>query len=261
MLFAPQLAQELEEKLLANYNRGAKIPILELKKNADKKLQFLADFIYEKVFLHYTAKQWGLKPEELDSAVTARVPIYIGEDDRYFNDTYQAVPKEGYTKLFENLLDHPNITLKLSTPYIFDPHEKRTLIYTGMIDALFDYKFGSLPYRSIDMQFETIEKKFYQETATINYPNDYNYTRITEFKYIHPSKSKNTTILKEFPQAYEKEKNIPYYPIFTNENQVKHESYAVHAKKFSNLILLGRLAEYRYYDMDDVVAKVLETIR
>ena len=122
---------------------------------------------------------------------------------------------------------------------------------------MFDYKFGDLPYRSVDMKFETVEKEFYQEKATVNYPNDYDFTRITEFKHIHPVNSNKTTILKEYPQEYVKNENIPYYPIFTQENQNKYNQYLEYSKEFDNLILLGRLAEYKYYDMDDMVERVL----
>ena len=257
MLFESKFAQGLQKKLLKKYQLGTKVPILQLKADSDQELQFLADYIYEKLFLNYTAKQWGLKPEELDSAVTARVPVYIGRDNRYFNDTYQAVPQDGYTQLITNLLDHPNIEVKLSTPFVFEKNRQQQIIYTGMIDALFAYKFGTLPYRSVTMQFETHPQKFYQEASTINFPNEHAFTRITEFKHIHPSLSEATTILKEFPQAYKKDENLPYYPIFTDANQKLFQKYDDYAKQFPNITLLGRLAEYKYYDMDDIVERVL----
>ncbi len=269
-VFPDSLAKKLEEKLLNEYAYNAKIPILELKKSTDKDLQFLADFVYEKIFVHYTAKQWGMRPEEMDGAVTARVPIFVGRDDRYFNDKYQMLPKEGYTNLFENILNHPNIKLMLNTDfkevmkikgesfYLFDQKFDGTVIYTGQIDALFDYSFGELPYRSVKMKFETVEKEYYQDAATVNYPNEYDFTRITEFKHIHSVKSDKTTILKEYPQAYIPNKNTPYYPIFTDENQAKYTRYLEHAKQFKNLVLIGRLAEYKYYDMDDIVERALE---
>ncbi len=269
-VFPNALAQKLEIKLLNTFDFNSKIPILELKKSEDKELQFLADFVYEKIFVHYTAKQWGMKPEELDSAVTARVPVFIGKDDRYFNDKYQVIPKYGYTKIFENMLNHKNIKLMLNTDfkeickienndfYIFGTKFNGKLIYTGAIDELFDYKFGDLPYRGVDMQFETVDKEYYQEATTVNYPNNYNFTRITEFKHIHPVDTKKTTILKEFPKKYIKEKDIPYYPVFTQEDQKKYSRYLEYSKSFDNLILVGRLAEYKYYDMDDVVERALE---
>ena len=269
-VFPTLLAKTIEEKLLQDYSYNSKVPILELKQSSDKDLQFLADFVYEKIFVHYTAKQWGMKPEDMDGAVTARVPIFVGRDDRYFNDQYQVVPSQGYTNLFNRLLNHKNIKIMLNTDFKemckirehgleFMGHASNaTLIYTGQIDELFDYKFGELPYRSVDMKFETVEKEYYQKAATVNYPNQYDFTRITEFKHIHPTKSAKTTILKEYPKEYIKGKDTPYYPVFTDENQEKYNQYLEYANKYKNLILLGRLAEYKYYDMDDMVARVLE---
>lgn len=272
-LFPNLKAKELEELLLKTYEYNSKIPILELKKSTNKDLSFLADFIYDKIFVNYTAKQWGMKPEDMDGAVTARVPIFIGKDNRYFNDSYQSLPKFGYTKMIENMLNHKNIKLMLNTDfkeictlkdkdfYLFDKKFDGNVIYTGQIDELFDYKFEELPYRSVDMRFETIEKEFYQEKATINYPNDYDFTRITEFKHIHPINSSKTTILKEYPQEYIKNVNTPYYPIFTTENQERYNQYLEYSKEFKNLILVGRLAEYKYYDMDDIVKRALEVFK
>ena len=272
-LFPNLKAKELEELLLKTYEYNSKIPILELKKSTNKDLSFLADFIYDKIFVNYTAKQWGMKPEDMDGAVTARVPIFIGKDNRYFNDSYQSLPKFGYTKMIENMLNHKNIKLMLNTDfkeictlkdkdfYLFDKKFDGKVIYTGQIDELFDYKFEELPYRSVDMRFETIEKEFYQEKATINYPNDYDFTRITEFKHIHPINSSKTTILKEYPQEYIKNVNTPYYPIFTTENQERYNQYLEYSKEFKNLILVGRLAEYKYYDMDDIVIRALEVFK
>ncbi|MDY0327073.1 MAG: UDP-galactopyranose mutase [Arcobacteraceae bacterium] len=271
-LFEPEKAKKLQEKLLNSYELNSKVPILELKKSDDVDLQFLADFIYEKVFVNYTAKQWGMKPSELDSAVTARVPVFVGRDDRYFNDEYQAVPKDGYTKLFENLLNHPNIKVVLNTDfrdmvtiennkfYLNGEEFGGKVIYTGMIDELFDYRFGELPYRSVDMRFQSIDKEYFQEATTINYPNEHNFTRITEFKHIHPIESQKTTILKEYPQNYVRDENTAYYPIFTEDNQDKYNQYMEYSRKFDNLVLIGRLAEYKYYDMDDVVERVLDTM-
>jgi UDP-galactopyranose mutase len=269
-LFPRELAQRLEEKLLAQFPYNTKVPILELRKSTDPDLQFLAGYIYDKIFVQYTAKQWGMKPEEMDSAVTARVPVFVGRDDRYFNDAYQGVPRRGYTRLFETLLDHPNISLMLQADfarvcafdddafYFLGQKFEGHLIYTGQIDELFDYRFGELPYRSIHWSLETLDQERYQEVATVNYPNDYTFTRITEFKHIHPVASAKTTILKEFPQPYERGKNEPYYPIFTDENRKCYDQYVQHASRYANLTLLGRLAEYKYYDMDDIVERALQ---
>lgn len=263
-------ADLLKYKLISKYGKDQKIPILELIKDNDPELKELAQYVYDKIFVNYTAKQWGKKPEEIDGAVTARVPVLTSYDNRYFTDKYQAVPKEGYTKLFEKLLSHKNITITLN----YDALEKLEIkeniiffdgkkchakvIFTGMIDELFTDKFGELPYRSIDLEFETIDKEYYQDHAVVNYPNEHSYTRITEFKHIHPASTNKTTILKEYPQVYKRDINTPYYPMFTDENQMKYDKYASYATKIPNLLLVGRLAEYKYYDMDDIVARALE---
>ena len=269
-VFPPSLADKLEKTLLSNFEYGKKIPILELKKSADADLQFLADFIYEKVFLHYTEKQWGLSPDKISGEVTARVPVLIGRDDGYFNDRFQAVPKFGYTKLVENMLAHKNIKLLLNADfhdvmelrgeriYLLRKMFKGRLIYTGQLDELFKKKFGELPYRSIDMKFETVDAEKFQSAPIINYPNNYDLTRITEFKQIHPAQSPRTTILREYPQAYVAGQNEPYYPIFTEAAQAIYQKYSAELAQYKNITAVGRLAEYRYYDMDDVVKRALE---
>ena len=268
-VFDKNLALKLQDKLIDAYGKKSRVSISELKKNPDEDLQLLAQYVYDKIFLNYTLKQWGLKPEDIDEKVTARVPIVIDEDNRYFQDAFQLIPEHGYTKLFERLLSHPNITVELSTDfndralmkdglvYFDDTLINNKIIYTGMIDELFGYCYGSLPYRSLNLQFESKECEYFQENSVINYPNDYDFTRITEFKYLHPVKSDKTTILKEYPQAYKKGENIPYYPIFTVENQNLYEKYKMKLEKYTNIIIVGRLAEYKYYDMDDIIVKAL----
>ena len=271
-IFPKQLAEKLENKLLNKYSYGAKVPILKLRNEKDKDIKFLADYIYEKIFKNYTAKQWNTTPENIDPEVTARVPVVISRDDRYFNDKYQGVPDEGYTSIFNRMLNHPNIKILLNTDfkeiinidlenkkiYFLGNEFKGKVIFTGMIDELFEYKFGSLPYRSLNLQFETIEVEYFQEVATVNYPNNYDFTRITEFKHIHPFQSFKTVILKEYPKNYKAGKDIPYYPVFKKENRELYYKYKELAEKFENLIIVGRLAEYRYFDMDDVVKRALE---
>ena len=271
-VFPQEMAKRLEIKLIEKYGYGTKIPILELLKEEDQDLKLLANYVYEKIYKNYTMKQWGLKPEEISPQVTARVPIYVSRDNRYFTDKYQVIPEDGYTKIFERALNHPNIKIMLNTDfkevisidfeskkiYFLGQEFKGKLIFTGMIDELFNFKYGFLPYRSLDLRFETIEQEYYQEAPVVNYPNDYDFTRITEFKHIHPVKSDKTTILKEYPKAYQPNVDIPYYPVFTKENQELYNKYKEEADKFENLILVGRLAEYRYYDMDDVVKRALE---
>ena len=264
-------AKNLENKLIKNFGYNIKVPILKLKNVEDKDLKFLADFVYKKVFLNYTKKQWGMKPEELDPSVTARVPIYISRDDRYFQDDYQGIPKEGYKKLFERMINNSNIELMLETNfkevikldhnkkkiYFMEKEFKGKLIYTGKIDEFFDYKFGELPYRSLKFDFENINKEYSQEAGTINFPNDYNFTRITEFKHLTGQKSSKTTIVKEYPQEHN-ETNIPYYPIPRQENLKIYKKYWAEAQKLDNVIFLGRLAEYNYYNMDIVINSALK---
>lgn len=269
-VFPKNLADKLEAALLKNFEYGKKIPILDLKKSADADLQFLADFVYEKIFLHYTEKQWGLTPEKISGSVTARVPIFVGRDDRYFNDRFQAVPARGYTQLVKNILDHKNIKLLLNADarevmtlrgeeiFLFGQKFGGRVIYTGQLDELFDKKFGALPYRSLAMKFETIDAEIFQEAPSVNYPNNCDFTRITEFKHIHPAHTPRTTILKEFPQAHVAGKNEPYYPIFTDEARAAYEKYSAEVAQFKNITAVGRLAEYRYYDMDDTVKRALE---
>ncbi len=269
-VFPKNLADRLENALLQSFDYGQKVPILELKKSADEDLRFLADYVYEKVFLHYTEKQWGQTPDQIAGAVTARVPIYIGRDDRYFNDRFQAVPKKGYTALVKNMLTHKNIKLLLNTDfheavgfhgremYLFGQKFMGRIIYTGQLDEFFRNKFGSLPYRSLEMKFETVDAEHFQESATVNYPNNYDFTRITEFKNIHPTKSPRTTILREYPQNYVAGINLPYYPVFNDEAKEAYEKYSAEIAKYARIKPVGRLAEYRYYDMDDVVKRALE---
>lgn len=274
-LLPKSLADSLELKLIERFGYGVKVPILELRNIDDKELKFLADFIYEKIFVNYTAKQWGKKPEEISPEVTGRVPVHISRDNRYFQDKYQAIPAQGYTKVFANMLDHPNISLLLNTDYndvfkvdfetgamqFMNAEFNGQLIYTGLIDELFNHRFGELPYRSLAFQFEHLAVDQFQEKTTINYPNDYDFTRITEFKHISQQSISGTSIVKEFPQDFERnnpEKNIPYYPIFTDENKQKLDRYLSFAEQFGNITLVGRLAENRYYDMDDIIARALQ---
>lgn len=273
-LLSEKQASDLEQKLLRHFGYGIKTPILKLRESEDPELRWLADFIYEKVFLHYTVKQWGMTPEALDSSVTARVPVFISNDDRYFQDIYQGIPLHGYTRVFENMLNHPRIKILLNTDYKevleFDtetgdirfmgqPFTGR-LVYTGKIDELFGYEYGELPYRSLRFDFETLHQKCYQETGTINYPTEYDFTRITEFRHLTGQDHKYTTIAREYPQEYRRDisgKDIPYYPIPKSENRELYTRYEQKAKRFDRLTLLGRLAEYCYYDMDVCIANAL----
>jgi UDP-galactopyranose mutase len=211
--------------------------------------------LYEKFFKNYTRKQWGLDPSELDASVTARIPVRTNRDDRYFGDRYQVMPKHGYTRMFERMLSHPNIKILLNADF----HELarmipyRRLIYTGPIDAYFDYRFGKLPYRSLEFKHETIDKPVFQEAPVVNYPNDYAFTRITEFKYLTGQEHPHTSIVYEFPKA----EGDPYYPVPRPENGALYRRYEALASTTKNVRFVGRLATYRYYNMDQVVAQAL----
>lgn len=260
ILFPENLALKFSEKLAQKYGYGLKIPILKLMDETDSDLKFLADYIYSNVFDGYTTKQWGLKPTELDYSVTSRVPILIGRDDRYFQDVFQGIPKNGYTRIFENMLNHKNIQILLNTDYrdVVDDIKYDKMIFTGEIDYFFNYEFGKLPYRSLEFEFRTIHSNYFQETAQINYPNNYEFTRITEFKHFLPYKNDTTTIALEFPKPYEKGINEPYYPIPRPENnELYHKYLNLTTQLKGKVYFVGRLAEYKYYNMDQVIASAL----
>ncbi|MGD1909646.1 MAG: UDP-galactopyranose mutase [Rivularia sp. (in: cyanobacteria)] len=259
-LFPPHYAQKLEDLLLENFGFGVKVPILKLRESTSGDLGFLADYIYNNVFLHYTTKQWGLKPEELDRGVTGRVPVYISRDNRYFQDTYQAMPKYGYTEMFRRMLSHPNIKVLLNADYreVVNDIQFNRMVYTGPIDTFFDYMHGELPYRSLRFHHETLDREHYQEVGTVNYPNEYDITRITEQKYLSGQTSPKTTLVMEYPQAYIPDKNDPYYPIPREENRKRYELYVKESQKLNgSVIFAGRLAEYKYYNMDQAALRAL----
>jgi UDP-galactopyranose mutase len=213
--------------------------------------------LYEKFFRGYTRKQWDLDPSELDASVTARVPVRTNRDDRYFTDTYQAMPLHGYTRMFENMLDHPNIFVMLNAD--FDEVRKevphREIVYTGPVDAYFGYRFGKLPYRSLEFKFETYDQARYQATGTVNFPNEHLYTRSTEFKYLTGQIHSKTTVVYEYPRA----EGDPYYPVPRPENAALYKKYQALAAETSGIHFVGRLATYRYYNMDQCVAAALTT--
>lgn len=211
--------------------------------------------LYEKFFRGYTRKQWGIDPSELDASVTARVPTRTNRDSRYFTDSYQAMPLHGYTRMFENMLAHENIKIMLNTDYkeVTDFIPFRKMIYTGPVDEYFEFRYGKLPYRSLRFEFETHNKKVYQTAPVINYPNDYAYTRVTEFKYLTGQEHDKTTLVYEHPQ----DEGDPYYPVPRQENAELYRKYAKLAEDTPNVHFAGRLATYKYYNMDQVVAQAL----
>jgi UDP-galactopyranose mutase len=211
--------------------------------------------LYEKFFRNYTRKQWGLDPSELDRSVIARIPTRTNRDDRYFTDTYQAMPLHGFTRMFENMLSHPNIKVMLNTDYreIEKAIPCREMVYSGPVDEFFEYRFGKLPYRSLEFKHETLNKAVHQPAPVVNYPNEHLYTRVTEFKYLTGQEHAKTSIVYEFPRA----EGDPYYPVPRPENAELYKKYKALADATPNVYFVGRLATYKYYNMDQCVAQAL----
>jgi len=251
---------DLTEEQAAEYFEKVREPKEKVLTSEDVVLNSVGRDLYEKFFLNYTKKQWGLDPSELKAGVAARIPTRTNTDDRYFTDTYQAMPLHGYTAMFENMLNHPNITVKLSTDYkdlLAQGVEYDHLIYTGCIDEFYDYKFGKLPYRSLRFEHQHLENtEQYQSVGTINYPNDFEFTRITEFKHLTGQQHPATSIVREYPTA----EGDPYYPIPRDENEALFKKYKSLADCEKNVTFVGRLAEYRYYNMDQVVGAALNAV-
>ena len=276
MVYGEEKAAVLEKKLVDTFGFGARVPILKLREQQDEDLRAIADYVYENVFLRYTMKQWGQTPEEIDPAVTGRVPVVISYDNRYFGDKYQGMPLDGFTPMFEKMLDHPNIEVRTNTDakdaLVISEQEGKvlmdgqefcgTVIYTGPVDELFDCRFGRLPYRTLRFDFEHYDQPDYQGHSVVNYTVSEDYTRITEFKYLTGQKADSTTIVKEYPFAYTgAEGEIPYYAIMNEENNALYQKYADLAAKLPDFHLLGRLAEYKYYNIDAMAAKAIALAR
>ncbi len=211
--------------------------------------------LYEKLFRNYTLKQWGVEGGGLDRSVTERVSVRTNCDDRYFTDTYQTMPLDGFTAMFENMLSHPNITVELNADYreLLKHISAKQIIYTGPIDAYFDFCLGRLPYRSIKFKFENHPYQRFQPVAAINYPNEHEYTRITEFKHLTGQKAATTTIVYEFPHS----EGEPYYPIATHENQELYRRYQLLAHNTGDVHFIGSLATYKHCQIDQEVAQAL----
>ncbi|MBO6108255.1 MAG: NAD(P)-binding protein [Eubacterium sp.] len=292
-------APALERLLKDKFGEGARVPILKLRQADDPGLKEIADYVYNNIFLKYTLKQWGKKPEEIDEGVSGRVPVVVSRDNRYFRDKYQGMPAEGYTALFEKMLDHENITVKLSTeadsvirlsdmgdgsveqasgsapdgqkdqrviyarPDQTDEWERYfgRVIFTGAIDELFDCCYGRLPYRSLRFDFSHYDEEHFQSHGVVNYTVSEDFTRITEFKYLTgQTDTDGTTIVREYPFSYTgADGEIPYYAINNTENDEMYDKYKRLADKYG-LILIGRLAEYRYYNIDAIVDRALDVV-
>lgn len=267
-------APHLEKLLIDHFGEGARVPILELMNHEDEELQEIAQYVYENIFLKYTMKQWGKSPKEIDPAVSGRVPVLLSRDNRYFQDKYQGLPLHGFTPVFEKMLDHEGIEIRLNCPaksvLAIDPEAEDpvlfegkpyhgNIIFTGALDELFDCRYGRLPYRSLRFDFEHYDRKFYQSHGVVNYTVSEDFTRITEFKYlVGQMEMPDTTIVKEYPMAYNgNEGEIPYYAINNEENDALFERYKMLVGKIPHFYLLGRLAEYKYYNIDAIVDRAL----
>ncbi|RCR66029.1 UDP-galactopyranose mutase [Larkinella punicea] len=241
---------------LGEYFKTVGEPVDDIKTSEDVVVSQVGRDLYEKFFKFYTKKQWGVYPSELDKSVTSRIPTRTNQDDRYFSDEFQSMPLHGFTKMFEKMVDHPNITLMLATDFkdVKDTLSYDQLIYTGPVDEYFDHCFGKLPYRSLQFEHKTLNEEWHQPVAVVNYPNDNAYTRITEYKHLtgqeHPTK---TSITFEYPQS----EGDPYYPVPMPENAELYRKYKQLADQQQNVYFVGRLGTYRYYNMDQVVAQAL----
>ena len=261
-LFPKRLANLYEDKLLKTFAYGSQVSILKLMETSDEDLNKLVEYVYQKVFLGYTVKMWDQKPEELDASVTSRVPIRLSRDNNYFTDKYQCLPKLGYTEMVKNMIfEKNNIDVRLNCSYYdllkINDISYDKIIWTGAIDQFFEYKYGKLPYRSIDFKFGTSDVSF-EDAGTHNYPNNFDYTRETSFGRIQ-SNACNKLTVKEFPTDYELGKNDPYYPILNSSNKDLYLLYKNEAKMIENrVIFTGRLGSYQYYDMHMIVGQSLK---
>lgn len=272
MVFEEEKADRLEKKLVDTYGEGSRVPIMQLRENEDPDVREIAEYVYRNVFLYYTMKQWGQKPEEISSEVTGRVPVVISRDNRYFKDVYQSVPLHGFTPMFEHMLDHENIEVQTGVDcaqvlgfsgdkvYFQGEEFAGDVVYTGAIDELFGCRLGRLPYRSLDFQFEHLDQESYQGHSVVNYTVSEDFTRITEFKFLTGQKGTDgTTIVREYPYAYTGAAGeIPYYAILEAENEKLYEKYRALTECYPKFHLLGRLAEYKYYNIDAMCRRAMD---
>jgi UDP-galactopyranose mutase len=248
---------DLNEDTIQGFYDSVREPREHIRTSEDVVLNAVGRDLYEKFFRGYTRKQWGLDPSELSASVAARVPTRTNRDDRYFTDTFQHMPLEGFTRMFERMLDHPNIRVEVSVDFLqMRPRLRaRHFVYTGPIDAYFRYCFGKLPYRSIEFEHEHLANTArFQEVGTVNYPSDYDFTRITEFRHLTGQQHTGTSIVREYPT----DEGDPYYPVPRPENEALFKRYEALARKQENVTFVGRLAQYRYYNMDQCVGAALK---
>ncbi|HBA63470.1 MAG TPA: UDP-galactopyranose mutase [Lachnospiraceae bacterium] len=272
-VFGPE-AERMERKLTEIFGEGSKVSILTLMKQDDPDLQRIGEYVYQNIYLKYTMKQWGKKPEELDPSVTSRVPVRIARDDGYFTNRYQGLPADGFTPMFQNMVQHPLITVWVNTAMedVAEVRENRIwlqgepfegqVIFTGALDEFFGCRYGRLPYRTLEFEFLHQDVPDYQGHSVVNYTVSEKFTRITEFKHLTGQECPGTTICREYPKDYKgTEGEIPYYVIENEENRRLYSRYLQEAQKIQGVHVLGRLAEYKYYDMDAIAERALQLIR
>lgn len=251
---------QLSETGMENFLESVREDISPALTSEDVVLNSVGQKLYEMFYYNYTIKQWGMKPSELKAGVAARIPVRTNRDDRYFTDTYQGMPVNGYEAMFRSMLDHENIEVELNTEFdLACVSEFEHVIYTGPIDAYFNYCFGKLPYRSLQFRRKHLKETQFQSVGTVNYPNDHDYTRITEFKHLTGQECEGTSIVYEYPCAYDGS-NEPYYPIPSNESEALYARYRELAAITKNVTFVGRLAQYKYYNMDQVVGAAMNAV-
>ncbi|RUW53364.1 UDP-galactopyranose mutase [Mesorhizobium sp. M8A.F.Ca.ET.021.01.1.1] len=248
---------DLTSEALEGFFAARRERVEEIRTAEDVVVSTVGRELYEKFFQGYTRKQWGVDPSQLSKSVTARVPTRTNRDDRYFGDSFQQMPAEGYTRMFQRMLDHPNIKIMLQTDYrdVRASIPFRRMIYTGPVDEYFDWRLGALPYRSLRFDHITLDQEQFQPVAVVNYPQTEAYTRITEYKHLTGQQSTKTSLTYEYPTDV----GDPYYPVPRAENEVLYKRYEALAAEVRDVWFVGRLATYRYYNMDQVVGQALAT--
>jgi UDP-galactopyranose mutase len=250
---------KLDEEDMETFFAQRAEAVEQIKTAEDMVVSQIGRDLYEKFFKYYTRKQWGMDPSELDKSVTARIPARRNRDDRYFTDTFQFMPTDGYTRMFENMLDHDNIRIQLGVDFkdVVNEHAARRIIFTGPIDEYFNYRLDPLPYRSLRFHHVTLDEEWHQPVAVINYPQTNDYTRVTEYKHLTGQTHPKTTLTYEFPT----DQGDPYYPVPRPENAARFKRYEELAAAERDVWFVGRLATYRYYNMDQVTGQALATFR
>ncbi len=270
LCYPKEKAERIKKVLIEEIGEGNSASILELKEHKNPEIRAFAENVYKNIYYKYTKKQWGLRPEEMGGTVMNRVPVVVSDKCGYFTDEYQFMPKDGFSAMVNNILRHPRIKLKLKTDakklitlnngtvYYNGKEFDGTVIFTGRVEELFDYKYGALPYRTLKFKLKTYNKSSYQRAAVVNFTASRRYTRVSEFTKFTCEKQDKTVVMREYPKKCRKNVGRPYYPVPTAENFERYQKYAEEAKGYKNLILLGRLAKYEYINMDVAVKKAIE---